>query len=123
MPSVEREDEDLRSMSVQQLARATADGRKVTLHIFDADPVTGYLAAIDRKFFLMLVPTSDIDDGYVRRMVARDKITLVDLHDNVTLLQEPSRTEMEQIIAPFRGWIVKRVLGRQEPLTVPRKVG
>lgn len=122
-PSVERDEEDLRSMSVQQLARATADGRKVTLHIFDADPVSGYLAAIDSKFFLMLVPDAKSDDGYARRMVARDKITLVDLHDDATLLTEPSRNAMEQIIAPFRSWVMRKVLGRQESLATPRKVG
>lgn len=115
------EDPVVKTMSLRQLALAVSYGRKISFHIFDNDPVTGYLAAMDDTFFLVLMPVQS-GTSFIRKLVARSSITLVDLHDVETYSSEPCRTDMEEIVAPFRSWIVKNLLGRQEP-RAPRKVG
>lgn len=110
-----------RTMSLRQLALAVNNGRMVTFHIFDNDPVTGYFAAMDPEYFLVLVISKD-GNTFSRRMVARSSITLVDLHDAETYKSEFCRNGLDEIVGPFRAYLAKNVLGRQEPMA-PRKVG
>lgn len=107
-------------MSVKQLAQTVRYGRRVTFLIFDGDPITGYLAGMDAKYFLVLSPGHD---GFERWVVSRAGNPAFRLHDEVTYDTEPQRSAMEAIIGPFRGWISNRIFNNARSDSDARKAG
>lgn len=106
-------------MSVKQLAQTVRYGRKVTFLVFDGDPITGYLGGMEDEYFLVLSPT---EDGFEKWVLNRSGNPAFRLHTTATYEKEPQREAMEEIIGPFRGWVIARIFnGRND--TDPRKAG
>jgi hypothetical protein len=101
---------DLSAMHIKQLAQTVRYGRKVTFHVFDGDPVTGYLAGMDREYFLVLEPHHD---GFKRWGIRRDGNPAFLLHGEQTYDSEAQKDALEEVIGPFRGWVNNRVLGNR----------
>lgn len=95
-------------MHEKQLAQTVKYGRKVTFQLFDGDPVTGYLAGMDDRYFLMLVPGKD---GFRKVCVAYSGSPSFELHADNSYADEPHYAAMEEIIGPFRGFVSNRMLG------------
>ncbi len=103
-----------RSMTERQLFQSVVEGRKITFHIFDSDSVCGYLAGIDSERFFILEPT---DGGFSQKFVSRagNGTPVFEIHEKAAYTSEACHLEMEQIIAPCRGWISNNVRGRRSP--------
>lgn len=106
-------------MTERQLFQSVVEGRKITFHILDSDSVCGYLAGIDSERFFILEPN---DRGFSQKFVSRTGTgtPVFEIHEKAAYTEEACRTEMEQIIAPFRGWISNNVRGRR-PSRDPHK--
>jgi hypothetical protein len=100
------EQADRKRMSTRQLAQTVRYGRLVTFLIFDGDPITGYLGGMDEDSFLVLVPGTK---SYEKWVINRSGNPAYKLHDESSYEGEPTRDAMEEIIAPFRGYVVNRI--------------
>jgi hypothetical protein len=94
-------------MSDKQLSQTVKYGRKITFQVFDGEPVVGYLAGMDEHYFLVLIPQKD---GFRKVCVARLGCPSFELHPEASYVNEPHHDQMEEIIQPFRSWLVNRVL-------------
>lgn len=95
-------------MSTKQLAQSVRHGRKVTFQIYDGEPITGYLGGMDEEYFYVLTPE---EGGYRRLVILRAGSPAFELHAESTYEVEPQREAMEEIIRPFRGFIMNRIFG------------
>lgn len=100
---------DPRMMSIKQLAQTVRYGRKVTFLVFDGEPIIGYLGGMDTEYLYVLSPTAD---SFQRWVISRSGSPAFELHEQSTYDDEPHRAEMENIVGPFRTWIVNRIFGR-----------
>jgi hypothetical protein len=100
--------DDRRRMSTRQIAQTVRYGRKVTFLVFDGDPITGYLAGMDEDSFLVLAPKND---GYEKWIINRSGNPAYQLHDEPTYEGESARSAMDEIIGPFRGYVMNRIFG------------
>lgn len=99
-------------MNVKQLAQTVRFGRKVTFLIFDGDPITGYLGGMDEEYFYVLAPN---EKGYERWVVSKAGNPAFMLHEDSTYESEAQREAMEEIIGPFRGFVINRIFnGRSD---------
>lgn len=95
-------------MSDRQIAATVRFGRKVTLWPVDQDPISGYVAGLDRYTFFVLVPNNAQDPNpeqpVLRKYLVHKSGTLIELHDESTLDAEPEaiRDALRKIIMPFR---------------------
>lgn len=107
------------SMTEKQLFQSVVEGRRITFHVFDGDPVSGYLAGMDSERLFILEPT---EDGFSQKFVSRtgNGTPVFEIHEKAVYTSEACHLEMEQIIAPFRGWISNNVRGRRTQRT-PRR--
>lgn len=110
-------------MTEKQLFQSVIEGRKITFHVFDGDPVSGYLAGMDMERLFILEPTTD---GFSQKFVSRagNGTPVFEIHEKAVYSSEVCHLEMEQIIAPFRGWISNNVRGRRNqriPRQIPRR--
>lgn len=109
-PRSDRPDRTMHRMSTKQLAGSVKDGVKVTLSIFDGDPVTGYLSGWDDDYFFVLEPAPGSNEGFRKKLVQRATNTQIELHDQPTLAEEPRYEDMVAIIYPFRTWVMTHIL-------------
>lgn len=95
-------------MSVKQIARTVVDGRLVTFHIFDGEPICGYVAGMDDYNWLVVTPAGD------KHLVHKGSCPRTDLHDESTYETEPNREEIEKVVGPFRRYVSATVFNREE---------
>lgn len=95
-------------MSDKQIAASVRFGRKVTFWPLDLDPITGYVAGMDRYTYFVLVPNPDHEPHsnvqVLRKYLVHKSGTLIELHDesSIDLEDEPFREELRKIVVPFR---------------------
>lgn len=91
-------------MTSKQIAASVRFGRRVTFYVLDYDPVTGYVAGMDKFNYFVLVPSNPIE----KKLIHKGNSPLIDLHDESTLDDEPEpvRTELRKIISKFRNKIM-----------------
>lgn len=102
-------------MSVKQIARTVVDGRKVTFHIFDGEPITGYVAGMDDYNWLVVTPAGD------KHLVHKGSCPRTDLHDEPTYRAEPNHEEIERVVGPFRRYCSSQFFGRDEMPSDPQQ--
>lgn len=107
------------TMTEKQLLQSVVEGRRITFHVFDSDPVSGYLAGMDTERLFILEPNQD---GFSQKFVSRtgSGTPVFEIHAKPAYDDEACHSQMEQIIAPFRGWISNNVRGRRIQRT-PRR--
>lgn len=104
------------SVSLQLLRESVEHGWKVSFTEFDGDVVTGYLAGIDREYFVLAIPDpsyTERDDhphhGYWLRGVSRSMNTgfIVHFDDENTFEGELAYPKMAPRVAACRDWMVR----------------
>lgn len=97
VPQASRRDGD--SVSRKQLQRTVLDGRKVTMHI-PSGAVHGYVCGMDAYHWMVVTPEGE------KNLVHKSAAALVTLHDERTYEDEPQFSLLEQVVAPFRGYLL-----------------
>ena len=99
-------------MTEKQLLQSVVEGRRITFHVFDSDPVSGYLACMEMERLFNQDPTKE---GFSQKFVSRtgSGTPVFEIHEKAVYTDETFHSQMEQIIAPFRGWISNNVRGRR----------
>jgi hypothetical protein len=102
------------SMSMRQIAYSVTQGRKVTIESPAAKPAEGYIAGLDDENYLILCPeqTRDNRPTFIRRTMPRVG-AVITFHDERTFNAEPCFAEMDEIVTPYRTYLARNVLGRQ----------
>lgn len=100
-------------MSVKQVARTVVDGRKVTFHVFDGEPVTGYVAGMDDYNWLVISPRG------TKHLIHKGSCPRIDLHDLVTYPDEENHEQIEKVVGPFRRYCSSQIFGREEMPPAP----
>lgn len=97
-------------MTLRNLAHSVVNGRRVTFHRHNADPVVGYFSGYDDDFYYVLVP----EDGWTfsRKHVARRFLTGIDISETSTYSDEPCRAQMEPTVKACRSYMIENVLHR-----------
>jgi hypothetical protein len=97
-------------LTLKQAALSVKLGQKVTAIVslgHHIERVTGYLAGADAECWFILQP----GDAEVRQLlVSRRDTRVLEIHTDRTYDQEPLRSEMDQVVIPFRTWIDWNVL-------------
>lgn len=109
------------SMLQRQLAHSVKHGRRITMHVFDGDPVTGYLAGWDDDGYLILEPRPH---GYHQFYIRKVGNPHIEFHTEHSYQEEPDREKMDRIVGPFRSVVLRLIDSR--PATRPaaaRKAG
>jgi hypothetical protein len=100
-------------LTLKQAALSVKLGQKVTATVCldgATERVSGYLAGADAECWFILQP----GDGEVRQLlVSRRDTRVLEIHTSRTYDQEPLRSEMDQIVLPFRTWVDWNVLDRR----------
>lgn len=93
------------SCTDRQIYWSVRHGRRCTFVVFDSDPITGYVAGADRYNYLVV---SADEEGKIRRcLVHKGSVSVIELHEESTLQQEPQRAELITAIAPYRNWVLR----------------
>lgn len=89
------------SMTDRQIAASVRFGRRITATLSDfEEPISGYIAGMDRYNYLVLVPHSD---GHIEKLlVHKGNAALIELHDESTIEHEDLRDDLLAIVRPFR---------------------
>ena len=105
------------TVSMRQLAASVRFGRKVTITApeFDKEPITGYISGWDDEFIFVAVPAPLTPKKLRKRLVHRDAISGIDLHDDSTMSAEKPdvRAALEQIIGRFREIVIENYFTRR----------
>lgn len=94
------------TVSNRQLAYTVRDGRRVTFHIPNLDPVLGYLAGMDDYHWLVVTP--DLKLHLVHKGFSR--VDLGTLDQKGDLESEANKDEIQKLIRPFLQYLQKRHL-------------
>jgi len=94
-------------MSNRQIAQSVKDGRRISVRV-EGEVITGYVGGMDDYHWLIVAPT---DDGGVTTTLIHKSAPLVHLHPESTYAEESGLAAMEQIIAPFRGMVMRTYFG------------
>lgn len=98
-------------MTRRQLFQTVKSGQRITFSVFDADPVTGYLAGIDDDHFFVLEPQHD--RGFHKKIIREGCCPVFLIHPEASYDDEPEKEEMDVIIRPFRSWVLSQVYGQK----------
>lgn len=89
------------AVSRKQLQKTVVDGRKVTMHT-SIGPIHGYVCGVDSYHWMVVTPEGE------KHLVHKAAASLVTLHDERTYEDEPQHSILEQVVAPFRGFVVRQ---------------
>lgn len=98
-------------MTRRQLFQTVKSGQRITFSVFDADPVTGYLAGIDDDHFFVLEP--EHNSGFHKKVIREGCCPVFLIHPEPSFDDEPDKEEMERIISPFRSWVLSQIYGQK----------
>ena len=103
------------TMTEKQLYTSVRNGQIISFHVFDAEPVQGYLAGMDTERFFVLEPYGPGRADFRKQFVARHGTgtPLFEIHSGSRLLEEPCAEEMDAIIRPFWEWVSINVVNQQ----------
>lgn len=100
-------------MSLKQLCQTVRNGQMITFHIFDGDPVQGYLAGLDTDSYFVLEPYGNGRDRFRRKIIRFYGSPTFEIHSLSTYDDEGCHGEMEEIVRPFRAWVLKNIFGHR----------
>lgn len=109
-------------MTEKQLYASVQSGQTITFHVFDGDPIVGYLAGLDGERFFVLEPhglnRADFRKHFIDRRSGGSPV--FEIHSDRAYRREGCFEEMDLIIGPFREWISINVMNRRDkgPRTV-----
>ena len=87
------------AVSRKQLQRTVIDGRKVTMQTA-VGVIHGYVCGVDSYHWMVVTPEGQ------KHLVHKSAAAIVTLHDERSYEDEPQFSLLEQIVAPFRGYIL-----------------
>lgn len=102
------------TMSLKQLCQTVRSGQMITFLIFDGEPVQGYLAGLDDNSYFVLEPYGHGRDRFRRKIIRLHGSPSFEIHSSSTYNEEESHDEMEEIIRPFRAWVLKNIFGHRK---------
>lgn len=92
--------------SEKQIYASIRYGRRCTFHLAGQEPVTGYVAGIDRYNYVVL----SHQDGKLRRCIIHKTLTSpIELHEEDTLGDEPE--DLQAQLVGFREWVLRNIFG------------
>lgn len=106
-------------MTKRQLFSSVRKGQLITFHVFDVEPITGYLAGEDDECYFVLQPVHNA--GFKRQLIRKVTNPLMDLHDTETFKNEEFYEDMEAIVRHFRIWLVNNVRAHIPPPSEERR--
>lgn len=89
--------------SDREIAFAVRTGQRVTFNPLVGEPVTGYVGGMDD--FHWKVAT--IEDGNVVVVLVHKTAATVKVHPKPTYNDDEHRHDLEQIVAPFRDYVMR----------------
>lgn len=97
------------SISLQRLRDSVENGWLVSFSQMTGDIVTGYLAGLDREYFVVFVPADDGEGNPRHRefLLSRGLNAGVEIHEENTFEDEPSHPSMVERVEAFRKWILR----------------
>lgn len=93
------------SLSDKQVAYSVRDGQQVTAYLDGHEPVTGYVYGADDYHWALVTP----DLG--RYLIHKSTHLMFGRED--TYATEPNHDGLEQLVGPFRAWVLAAHFGRQ----------
>ncbi len=93
------------SLSDKQVAYSVRDGCPVTAYLDGHGPVTGYIYGADDYHWVLV--TSDLD----RFLIHKSTHLMFGRED--TYAGERRHDELEQLVGPYRAWVLTAHFGRQ----------
>lgn len=109
-------------MTERQLYASVVSGQKITFHVFDGDPIDGYLAGMDGERFFVLEPVGHERATFRKQFVDRRSGSPVfEIHSDRAYRDEPAREAMDEIIGSFRKWISLNIMNRREKVRHPSR--
>lgn len=102
---------DRDALTRKQLFRSVTEGRLVTCYVSHPEfgPVQGYVCGMDDFHWMLVTPDGE------KYLLHKGSIAVIELHDDSTYAAEDNRRDLEQVVAPFRGWVEREWGTRKQP--------
>lgn len=94
------------AMSSKQLARTVLDGKKVAFRFASGETVEGYLCGMDDFHWMVVTPEGS------KHLVHKGSASIITLADIASYASEPKRSDLEQVVGPFRRFVEGAYFGR-----------